>query len=170
MNFGRSIRLRPFLTQRSLIMRPRETRRVVGLFLVALATLVGVTTGCSKPGWLETYPVKGMVLVDGQPAKDAMVTFNPKEQIGDRPYLPTGQTNEQGEFSIATFVSGDGAPPGEYDVTIVWPLRKNPISTLWEGDKLNGRYANKTKSTIRVTVEKQPLQLAPFELTGNPKK
>jgi hypothetical protein len=143
---------------------------VGGPFVIALAALVGILSGCSKRGWLETYPVKGAVLVDGKPAKDAMVTFHPKETVGDRPYLPTGQTNENGEFALGTFVAGDGAPAGEYDITIVWPVRHNPISTLWEGDKLNGRYANRAKTTLRITVEKQALQLPPFELTGDPKK
>jgi hypothetical protein len=137
---------------------------------VALLALLIVASACGKRGWLETYPVTGTVLVDGQPAKDAMLTFHPKEMVGDRPYLPSGRTNENGEFSLATFVAGDGAPPGEYTVTIVWPVRHNPISTLWEGDKLNGRYADKAKSTLKVTVEKQALQLPPFELTGSSKK
>jgi hypothetical protein len=71
---------------------------------------------------------------------------------------------------MVTAYSPDGAPSGEYAVTIVWPVRHNPISTLWEGDRLNGRYADKAKTTLRITVEKQPLQLPPFELTGSTKK
>jgi len=148
---------------------PEGSWAVRGLGALTLALIV-FSAGCAKRGWLETYPVRGIVLVDGKPAKDAIVTFHPKEQTGDRPYLPTGQTNENGEFALATFVAGDGVPTGEYSVTVVWPVRRNPISTLWEGDKLNGRYANKGKTTLRVTVEKQPLQLPPFELTSDPKK
>jgi hypothetical protein len=152
-------------------MRHRAWRRSVrGPFVAALAALMVVLVGCTKRGWLETYPVKGSVLVDGQPAKDAMITFHPKQMTGDRPYLPTAQTNENGEFSIGTFAAGDGAPSGEYEITIVWPVRRNPVSTLWEGDKLNGRYAKKGKTTLRATVEKQPLQLPPFELTADSKK
>jgi hypothetical protein len=152
-------------------MRRHDRRRAVrGLFGIALAVLVAVSAGCAKRGWLETYPVRGTVLVDGKPAKDAMITFHPKAMTGDRPYLPSAQTNENGEFSAGTFAAGDGAPTGEYEITIVWPVRRNPVSTLWEGDKLNGRYANKAKTTLRVTVEKQPLQLPPFELTADPKK
>jgi len=149
---------------------PRSRRRVVRGAITGALTALFVASGCAKRGWLETYPVTGAVLVDGQPVKDVMVTFHPKEIVGDRPYLPSGRTNENGEFNLATFVSGDGAPPGEYAVTIVWPVRHNPISTLWEGDKLNGRYSDRTKTTFRVTVQKEPLQLSPFELTGSPRK
>jgi hypothetical protein len=135
----------------------------------ALALLVVLLAGCGKRGWLETYPVKGTVLVGGKAAPGATVSFHPKEMQGDKPYLPTGQTDENGEFTLATFVSGDGAPAGEYDVTIIWPVRYNPISTLWEGDKLDGRYADKAKSTLHVTVEKKPQQLPPFELIAGKK-
>jgi hypothetical protein len=152
-------------------MRQRDWRRTVrGLFGIALAAFIGLLTGCGKKGWLETYPVKGTVLVDGKPAKDVMVSFHPKEITGDKPYVPTGQTDEKGEFNLSTYVTNDGAPAGEYDVTIVWPERYNPISTLWEGDKLNKQYSDKTKTPLRVTVEKQPQQLPPFELTSGSKK
>jgi hypothetical protein len=145
-------------------------RTVRGLCGVAFGVLAVLLAGCGKKGWLETYPVKGTVLVDGKPAKDVMLTFHPKEQMGDRPYIPSGRTNDNGEFNVSTFVTDDGAPAGEYDVTIVWPVRFNPMSTLWEGDKLNGRYSNKANTTLRVTVEKRPQELPPFELTSAPPK
>lgn len=136
------------------------------------ATLISVLSlGCSKPGWLETYPVKGIVRVDGKPAKEVMLTFHPREQTADRPYTPSGKTNENGEFSLSTFVTDDGAPAGDYDVTITWPVRYNPISTLWEGDKLKGRYDKKESAAFHVTIEKKPQELPPFELaTTGPKK
>src|SRR5262245_41265941 len=114
----------------------RYRRWALGGPLVLVSVLLGaVRPGCRKArGWLETYPVKGAVLVDGKPAKDVMITFHPKSEVGNRPYLPTGRTNEGGEFVLSTFVEGDGAPAGEYDVTVTWPERFNPISTLWEGD------------------------------------
>jgi hypothetical protein len=129
-----------------------------------LLGLVVLLPGCAKQGWLDTYPVKGTILVDGRPAKEVVVSFHPKEDTGNRPYLPSGRTNERGEFVLSTFAEGDGAPACEYDVTIEWPVRYNPISTLWEGDKLNGRYSNQTKPAATVTIEKKRQELAPFEL------
>jgi hypothetical protein len=138
--------------------------------LFGLVVLGALLPGCGKKGWLETYPVKGTILVDGQPAKEVFVSFHPKEDVGNRPYFPSGRTNENGEFVLSTFVEGDGAPAGEYDVTVTWPVRYNPISTLWEGDKLKGQYSNKAKPAATVTIEKKPQELAPFELkSGGPK-
>ena len=151
-------------------MRRVDWRRAAGALSGAtLAGLVVVLAGCGKKGWLETYPVKGTVLVGGKPAAGATVAFHPRETTGDRPYVPNGKADENGEFELSTFVTGDGAPAGEYDVTVTWPVRYNPISTLWEGDKLGGQYS-KAKSTLKVTVEKKPQQLPPFELTAPAKK
>jgi hypothetical protein len=133
------------------------------LSAVALAALL-LLPACGKSDRVETFPVKGKVLVDGKPAKGAHVAFHPKEAT-DRPYAPSAQTDDNGEFSLATFVTGDGAPAGEYDVTIVVPIRYNPISTLWEGDKLNGKYSKKETPAKRITVEKRPQDLPPFELS-----
>ena len=137
---------------------------VRGPLLLGLVLLAALLPGCRKKGWLDTYPVKGAVLVDGKPAKDVFVSFHPREAVGDRPYLPSGRTNENGEFVLSTFVEGDGAPAGEYDVTVTWPVRFNPISTLWEGDQLKGRYRDKAKPAFTITLEKKRQELAPFEL------
>src|SRR5688572_10824093 len=102
-----------------------------GLSAAVLATLLlTLLPACRKSDRPETFPVKGKVVVDGKPAKGATVTFHPRE-ASDRPYIPTAQTDDNGEFSLATFETGDGAPAGEYDVTVIWHVRYNPISTLW---------------------------------------
>ncbi len=143
----------------------RPARGLLG----AVVLLAVLQAGCGGPGWLKTYPVKGVVRVDGKAAKGVFVTFHPRERVGERPYIPSGQTDENGEFKLSTFETGDGAPPGEYDVTVTWPVRFNPISTHWEGDQLNGRYAKKEDSAIRITVEKKPQELAPIEVSTSGK-
>src|SRR5262245_28750758 len=132
--------------------------------LLAIVVLSTALPGCGKKGWLTTYPVKGTVVVDGKPAKEVFVTFHPREDVANRPYLPSGRTIENGEFVLSTFVEGDGAPAGEYDVTITWPVRFNPISTLWEGDKLKGQYKDKARPAATVTIEKKRQALGPFGL------
>jgi hypothetical protein len=128
--------------------------------------LVVLLAGCGKkPGWLDTYQVKGSLLVDGKPASQVFIAMHPKKVTDERPYVCSGQSDDKGEFVMSTFVTGDGIPAGEYDVTFTWPIRKNPISTLWEGDKLKGRYADKAKAVYKVTVEPKAQQLEPFKLT-----
>lgn len=152
-------------------MRPAPWGLGMRGLVATLAVVVVLLPGCRKRGWLDTYPVKGVILVDGKPAKDVKITFHPVQDMGDKPVIPSGSTNEQGEFQLSTFVTDDGAPAGEYDVTIVWPVRFNPISRLWEGDQLKGHYDKPDKAKMRITIEKKPQELSTIELSVNgPKK
>lgn len=141
------------------------------LFLSALLAVLISLTSCRNDGRLPVYSVKGKVLVDGKPVKDAFVHFYPRDTVGQGTPCPSAQTDENGEFALSSYVSGDGVPPGEYDVTVTWPVRFNPLSTNWEGDKLKGRYSDRKKPWLQVTIEKKPLELAPFDLyTSSPEK
>lgn len=91
-------------------------RRIV---LGSLAVLSVCAVGCGK----DIYPVKGRVTVDGKPVVKAMVRFLPDENSSPR--LAYGETNENGEFTMATFKTNDGVLPGVYRVTIT-----NPDNTM----------------------------------------
>jgi len=60
-------------------------------------------------------PAGGELLFDGQPLAGAQVVFVPP--TNDRP-AAFATTDEQGRFSLTTFVLHDGAVPGDYIVTI----------------------------------------------------
>lgn len=140
-------------------------RKSHGLLMTALTFLV-LFSGCGKSDRIPTYKVTGKVLVDGKPAKHVILKFHPRKQDSEKPYVPNGLTDESGNFSLATYEKGDGAPAGDYDVTFIWPERKNPISTMWEGDQLNGRYATKEKAKTQVTVAEKDQKLSPFKLSS----
>src|SRR3954454_14523350 len=86
--------------------------------------VAALVAGCAGKK-TSPQPVSGQVLVDGKPAPRAQVTFHPTDD--KNPARPTGQVDEQGRFTLTTERSGDGAPSGEYRVTVVWfvasPLR-----------------------------------------------
>src|SRR6187401_2208154 len=66
------------------------------------------------------YAVEGKVLVNGEPAENLNVAFHPVD--GDRNlFCPVGRTNSKGIFHLMTRSNSDGAPAGEYRVTLVWP-------------------------------------------------
>lgn len=83
---------------------------VVSVLAVCLAGVIGCGKG--RPG---TVRVTGVVTLDGSPVEGASVTFYPAE--GGRP--ASGTTDAQGKFTLTTFESGDGAPPGNYNVTVI---------------------------------------------------
>jgi hypothetical protein len=84
---------------------------------VALLVMM-LVTGCSKePDLLPVHPVTGQVLLDGRPAAGAFVYFHPKTGSGTFP-TPTAKADARGNFSLTTYRAEDGAPLGEYAVTV----------------------------------------------------
>jgi hypothetical protein len=139
------------------------------VWLVAgLVVLFGVILpGCGGSG-PKPQPVHGQILVDGQPVRGAAVTFHP---VGSTESLrPSAQTDEQGLFSLTSFANGDGAPAGEYSVTVTL-YRVDITRQQAEGDAttvnvLPPRYANPTGSQLKAVVSKGKNDLSPFELTS----
>lgn len=135
---------------------------------VALALTFGLLTlsACSD-GRKPTFPVRGRIMVDGKPAPDCFVMFHPVDNDPVR-VCPITQADADGYFSISSYVSGDGAPAGEFIVTFEWRARSGLLKNNFEGpDRLKGKYYDVKKSTFRVKVEKtkEPQQLPTFELT-----
>lgn len=133
--------------------------------LLATVLLVGMA-GCSKDNRLPVFPVKGTVSVQGIKADNAQLMLHavdPKsvEGLATRPMAIAGA---DGTFAVTTYVTGDGAPAGEYIVTVEWRNKAEGAFDAGPPDKLRGRYANPMSSPLRVKVEKQPNELAPFEL------
>src|SRR5579884_1358822 len=89
------------------------SRWCIGLVLVGLCS-----AGCSEAE-RPTYPVHGQVLIEGKPAARALVAFHPVAAAGREAVHPAGQADDQGHFTLTSFAAGDGAPPGEYQVTVV---------------------------------------------------
>jgi hypothetical protein len=128
-----------------------------------------VCTSCGGGGGLE--PVRGKVLYKGEPAKGAVVSFHPVAGNELDTIPPTGVAGEDGSFSLSTRKPDDGAAPGHYVVTVVWPeppgLKKAKGGIPERGaaaDQLKGNYADKAKSTLKVEIKKGTNQLEPFDL------
>ena len=151
--------------------RCRAPRALRWTVVVAALVLAGCGDGRSFP---KVYEVKGTVLVNGQPANDVQITLH--RTSGDA--LPTaatpqGVSDAKGEFLLTSYNADDGAPNGEYVVTIEWRERTGIMKQDFEGiDRLGGAYAKveKTKEMpgFVVKVEGKPLELPPFKLTQSP--
>jgi hypothetical protein len=64
------------------------------------------------------HPVKGFVYVNGCPAAGAVVIFHRKEPTGKFSRSGDAWAEADGSFILTTYSSGDGAPVGEYAVTV----------------------------------------------------
>lgn len=157
---------------------PRRSRFRISIVLMLPLPLllILVFSGGAKKKYGRTYVVKGAVLINGEPAKGAMVTFVPVHREQNPDLVPLGIVREDGSFAMGTYEAGDGVPPGEYQVGIVWRGRPagNTIAAkkTAHADKLQGKFKPST-SGIRVMIEAKNNQLEPFSLkaaTERPKK
>jgi hypothetical protein len=133
------------------------------LLLLGVLTLVGCGGGGGKPA---AVPVGGKVMFQKSvPAVGALVVFHPadpayEKRIGGKPFA---KVKEDGTFALTTFAEGDGAPEGEYGVTVEWrpagKEAKEPKLAVGDGggsspSKLNPRYGNPQQPFTKVTVKK----------------
>ncbi len=152
-------------------------RKLLVLAVGCLATAIVVTAapGCGSSGKPAAIPATGKVMFKKTvPAVTALVVFHPvdpnfEKTIGGKPF---GKVKDDGTFALTTFAEGDGAPEGEYGVTIDW--RGNPkdgkgpkLSLTTEGGGPSGpsaiqpKYGDPTKPFTKVTVKKgQPNDFA----------
>src|SRR5882672_7315648 len=84
-------------------------------FWLALPLL---SLACGGKDIPTVYPVRGEVLVNGQPAAGAVIVFNPRDKEKLRQAYATVQAD--GSFKLSTYGKFDGAAAGEYVVTVSW--------------------------------------------------
>jgi hypothetical protein len=139
-----------------------------GGLLLAAGALVALVSGCAGDGGPRLYPVKGVVRINGEPAKDVNVVFTPvAAPEGDAtPLSPAAVTGEDGSFRLMSFKPGDGAPAGEYQVTIIYPM--NRFNKHLSGiDRLRGKFANPKTSGLTAKVEPTGNDLPPFDIKAD---
>ncbi|MFN9719623.1 MAG: hypothetical protein ACK58L_13065 [Planctomycetota bacterium] len=125
-------------------------------FLTTVFCLL-MLTGCGgdAPYRKPTSPLKGKITVDDkEPGSGIQISCHPVAGMDEQhPSVTTAESNPDGTFSLSTYESGDGIPAGEYILLFSWQ-EFNVMSRNYSGkDKLNGRYADPSKSPIKVTVK-----------------
>src|ERR1700685_2288827 len=86
---------------------------------LVILSLAVVVTGCG-PSRKSVFPVKGRVVDSaGKPVVGATVIFHPVTRDQDDENKPVARVDETGAYVLTTYVQGDGAPAGEYSVTIL---------------------------------------------------
>jgi hypothetical protein len=139
----------------------------LAVFYIVLVALIAI--GCTADdGRVKVYPVRGKVLVKGQPAQGARVVFYAAAADAAAKKLPTpaGETDASGQYRLQSYEPEDGAPVGGYNVSVTWlePPPPNAQGIFDQKDRLGGRYSNPNKSGLTAHVEKGGGEISPFEL------
>lgn len=156
----------------------RAVRRVFVGLIIGNVAWCGVS-GCSKTDKLGLKEVTGTVTYDGDPVDGAIVTLVPQAKSGRS---ATGTTNTEGQFKLGTVSAGDGAFPGEYNVTIrKYEVETSPYQRMTDMDEqqqaskaplkvpkvqelLPEKYALAKTSGLTVTVEETGAKNLVFDL------
>lgn len=132
------------------------------LWALGLAMPIACCGSCAKKdARVPVYPVRGQVLVGDKPAPKAFVVLHPADDQDQQALRPYGHTAEDGSFKLTTFEPDDGAPAGEYRVTVVWLA---PGGGEDPPDLLKGRYRDPAATPLKVTIRQDATELAPFKL------
>jgi hypothetical protein len=141
--------------------------RACVLLLVA-GVLLALVSGCGMDKGPRLYPVKGMVRLNGEPGKDVNIMFTPVTlpEGGATPLSPAAVTDEGGRFQLMSFKPGDGAPAGDYKVTIIYPMNRYNKHLLGI-DRLKGKFADPKTSGLTAEVKPTSNDLPPFDLKAD---
>ncbi len=139
-------------------------RKQICVCVVSLLMVLGC--GKEKPkGRIEVFPVRGSVLYQGKPAVGSEIAFHPISESSAKAICPCGTVDSDGHFTLSTYGGGDGAPAGEYTVTIIWPgLPPKNMPDEPGADRLNGRYNNPNRPAWRIQIKPNVNELLPFQL------
>jgi hypothetical protein len=144
---------------------PASSRRRFVAAAIMIPSLLALT-GCGESDVrLETFPVTGSLNVDGKPAPGATLVFHPVKVEGDTlGAAPNARVKDDGSFSVSSYGANDGAPAGEYTVTVSW------YKVNEEGGPgpniLPSLYASPTTSPIKAIVNAgAPTALEPIAVS-----
>jgi len=141
--------------------RSRPQWFVVATTLLALTVLAGC--GQAAPERLNVYPVQGKLEVNGKPAAGAVVILHPKGDAA-KPGA-RAEVQSDGSFSAGTYAASDGAPEGDYILTVEWfkPVLKRDEYVMGP-NLVPDKYSKPESSQLEIHVAAQPNQLAPIKL------
>ncbi len=91
--------------------------------LLLLGGVLTAVLGCGQREAVKLFPVSGKVTFRGEPAANALVVFHdkrPRDELRNLP-IPRARTDDDGSFRLSSYETNDGAPAGEYRVTVILP-------------------------------------------------
>jgi hypothetical protein len=119
-----------------------------------------VISGCgssSNESGVVTVPAKGKILVDSKSFAGLKI------QLDKVPY-PHAVTDDKGEFVLETIQPGDGAPTGDYEVSITSPTNEG-LGKI--SDPIGSRYADTSKSGLTAKIGDSETKIPDFQLKPN---
>jgi hypothetical protein len=124
---------------------------------ILVLLLTACIAGCHdpEPSVFETH---GTLTINGLPVSNASLALHRID--GDAAAAcPVAITRDDGTFNLTTRAPADGAPPGDYVVTLIWHDDSKPVDECectdpLQHDLLKGRFADAHTSQLRATIRR----------------
>jgi hypothetical protein len=151
----------------------RSIYRIGAMVSLGILILAGCGTSEKIKNRQPVFPVSGQFTVDGAPAAGAMISFHPIAAASAGRAIPSqARADAEGKFQLTTYATADGAPQGEFIVTVYWPAPRSPAasheyeSSELPPDRLRGRFASPSSSGLRARVLDEPTDFPPVDLAS----
>ncbi len=143
-------------------MSPFHSRFSIALSLLTPLAIVGC--GESAPSHVATYPVEAPITFRGKPTPGACISFHPVTPTEEVP-APRGVVTRDGQLQVSTFNGGDGAPEGEYVLTVQWNrLVRRGDEVVAGPNVIPRKYTSPQTSNLRVRIAAGDNKLDPIRL------
>jgi len=140
-------------------------RKLAAAFLLFTTALCCSSCGKAKSE-KPVFLVHGQLLYEGRPLPRAFIVFHPVGEPDPKAIRPTGYAQDDGTFTLTTYAAKDGAPAGEYAITV--ECRVPPIDDNGNPGRnvLPRRYGDPKTSGLHVQLVEGPNELEPLVLTS----
>lgn len=152
--------------------RRRSTKaRAARCLLILAGPGLAALAGCGKSDVIyEVVPVAGKITFDGKPPQGAVVMLTPVSPPEDDAVAPQGGVQADGSYKITSYTSGDGAPPGEYVVTVSWYKMDEKLGGPGP-NVVPAEFTDPAKSKLKVTINQgAPTEIPPIDIKSKSEK
>jgi hypothetical protein len=127
---------------------------------ISLATLSLAAIGCGKSqpeGLLTVFPATGTVSFKGAVPQGAYVALHSQGNVkapNGQEVVPNAQVQPDGTFSLSSYSAADGAPEGNYVLTVEWhkTVKGRDGDPVLGPNLLPPQYSKPTTSPVKVTI------------------
>ena len=144
----------------------RLSRLALAFTCCTVTSLSFTLTGCGKVNdQLPVIPLQGKVTHKGKPLANALVALHPVNPTDPRATTCRATTDAEGNFSVSTYNANDGAPAGEYKVTVECYQLKGSGSSLEPGPNiLPVKYSQPGTTDFTVSVAEGAANSPTFDI------
>jgi hypothetical protein len=143
----------------------RNALSPAAVLVIALTVVSSIGCGRAKDERVPVFPVHGQIHFKGHAPNGAFIVLHPKNGATSKAPMPRATVCADGAFAFSTYDGADGAPEGEYVLTVQWNKHVKQGNDVVSGPNvLPPKYASPQTSDIKVTVAAIENQLKPIQL------